>query len=114
MINALSRDAHSTNNDLSILVSQLTNLTLPSGESALQIFLENARARVTGTMLEQKLAAFQQQLITQAHNTKTITESAKQPQSFQNVFSEYIPSQPKDDTISIFYCYTPEEAYYCK
>lgn len=110
---SLPRDEGNSYTDISLLVSQLSDLYLSSGEWALQIFLENARSRITGTLLDGELANLQRQLVAQARCSRKITRSSspvRQTQPSQNIPS----AQTDDEPIALFYCYAPEDERYCR
>jgi hypothetical protein len=107
---SLSRDAGNPQNDINMLVSQLSNIFLnDTGVGALQILIENACSRVSGTTLDGELATLQQQLIAQHQRADTPPVSARpipRPSSG--------PTPEDKDLITIFYSYAPEDAYYCR
>lgn len=100
---SLQRAEGSAYDDISLLISQLYNLHFSSDGWALLIFLDNARSRITGTSLEEELAALQQQLVAQASFRPT---ALPQPSP--------VTASANDETIAIFYCYAPEDERYCK
>jgi hypothetical protein len=109
-ISSLPRDEGNAHTDIDMLVSQLSKLFLASGEWALLILLENARLRTTGTTLDGELAALQQQLSQTQHPGTPSTPARPVVQPPPNTRS----SAKDNDSITIFYCYAPEDAYYCR
>ncbi len=107
---SLSRDEGNTQNDITMLVSQLSNIFLnDTGEWALQILIENARWRISGTTLDGELATLQQQLIAQHQHPDTPPVSARPtPRPSPG------PTPADKNLITIFYSYAPEDAYYCR
>jgi hypothetical protein len=110
---SLHRDEGNSYTDTSLLVSQLTDLYLSSGEWALLIFLDNAHSRIAGTMLDEELAVLRQQLVAQTQLSTKISgpsRSHDQTQLSQNT----PPAQTDNKPIAIFYCYASEDEFYCK
>ncbi|GHO93820.1 hypothetical protein KSF_038680 [Reticulibacter mediterranei] len=110
---SLLRNEGNPYTDISLLISQLTDLYLSSGEWALLIFLNNARSRIIGISLANELETLRHQLVAQAQRTGKTTGSsgsANQPQSSQTI----PPAQTDDEPIAIFYCYAPEDERYCR
>lgn len=110
---SLLRDEGNSYTDISLLVSQLTDLYLSSGEWAVLIFLDNARSRIEGTMLDEELAVLRQQLIDQTQHTTKISSPSRSHD--QTPLSQNTPSeQTENKPIAVFYCYAPEDEIYCK
>lgn len=108
---SLLRDEGNPYTDISLLISQASQLYLSSGVWALHLLLDNAQARVTETAYATDLAKLRQQLVAEEPHS---TRKELPPPGIDRVQLTPPGEHTNEDAITLFYCYAPEDTEFCR